>query len=347
MRRREFVKNVLLGVPVAASLGGCKKVRTCAKPATHGLREKAKLAMLATQRQPWEQGVVMMALLELDDQVLIVPMASEAVLRMDKEGRLAVVSSATTITDPASNGSGVLRAYELTGDNKYKQAADAQYNFLKHKAPRTDNGTLYHFTDSQQVWSDSMYMAPPFLARYGDCEEAVKQLRGFMGYLWDKEKHMMSHMWDDKNKNFRRKAFWGGGNGWSAAGMALVLELLPETMNSERQELITRTQELLDGCIKHMRTDGLFHDVVDDPSTFVESNLGQMLAFTIYKGVKAEWLDQSYLAHANLMRASAHTKVDEYGVIHDACGSPSFDKPGTSAEAQAFLVMMESAYARL
>ena len=39
--------------------------------------------------------------------------------------------------------------------------------------------------------------------------------------------------------------------------------------------------------------------------------------------------------------------VDAYGVIHDACGSPSFDKPGTSCEAQAFLVMMEAAYATL
>ena len=96
-----------------------------------------------------------------------------------------------------------------------------------------------------------------------------------------------------------------------------------------------------------MRPDGLFHDVVDDTNTFVETNLSQMLAYSIYKGVKSGWLKDSYLKSADKMRAGAHSKVDEYGVVQGACGSPLFDRSGTSTEAQAFLLMMEAAYSRL
>jgi hypothetical protein len=35
--------------------------------------------------------------------------------------------------------------------------------------------------------------------------------------------------------------------------------------------------------------------------------------------------------------------VDDYGYIRDASGSPFFNSPGTSAEAQAFHVMMMAA----
>ena len=84
--------------------------------------------------------------------------------------------------------------------------------------------------------------------------------------------------------------------------------------------------------------------MVDRPDTFVETNLSQMLAYSIYKGVKGGWLENKYLAPADKMRAGAFSKIDEYGLIQDACGSPNFDKPGTSTEAQAFFLMMEAAY---
>lgn len=192
-----------------------------------------------------------------------------------------------------------------------------------------------------------MFMAPPFLAYYGDFDESIQQIRGFMTCLWDKDKHMMSHMWDDEQQAFRRKACWGGGNGWSAAGMAVVIDLLPDSKRSERGELITRTRELLDGCLVYLRDDGLFHDVIDDPATFIETNLSQMLAYTIYKGVDSGWLERFYLPYADRMRNAAHTKMDAMGLIQGACGSPRFDRPGTSTEAQAFFIMMEAVYAKL
>jgi hypothetical protein len=84
--------------------------------------------------------------------------------------------------------------------------------------------------------------------------------------------------------------------------------------------------------------------VIDDNSTFVETNLSQMLSFAIYTGIKTGWLDNSYRQKADFMRQAARSKVDDYGIVQGACGSPSFDKSGTSTEAQSFFLMMESAF---
>ena len=221
------------------------------------------------------------------------------------------------------------------------------YKYLMKGAPKTEKGIICHVTQGKQIWSDSMFMAPPYLAVYGDYDEAIKQVDGYREYLWDKDKKLFSHIWDDQKKVFTRKDCWGGGNGWSAAGMAKIIDILPKEKEAERKRHIGYVKELLDGCIAYMRPDGLYHDVIDKPETFVETNLSQMLAYSIYKGVKAGWLENSYLKPADKMRAGANSKIDRYGVVQDACSSPNFDRAGTSTEAQAFFLMMEAAYSAL
>ncbi len=100
---------------------------------------------------------------------------------------------------------------------------------------------------------------------------------------------------------------------------------------------------MIDGCLVHQRHDGLFHNVVDQPDTFVETNLAQMLSFAIYQGITDQWLPATYRTYADRMRAAARAKMDAYGFIQGACGAPDFDRPGTSTEAQAFCILMESA----
>jgi len=345
MRRRDFLTASVL----AAIAGGGSQTANAgaAEAGKNEMVTKAKLAMLCMQRASWEQGTASQALLEMGEKDLVVLMAKDAVLRRKNDGRLAMLGTENAVTDPASNGESVLYAFKVTGDEKFKKAADAMYKYLMKGAPKTEKGIICHVTQGRQIWSDSMFMAPPFLAVYGDYDEAIKQVDGYRECLWDREKKLFSHIWDDQKKVFTRKDFWGGGNGWSAAGMAKIIDILPKEKEAERKKLIGYVKELLDGCISCMRPDGLFYDVIDKPETFVETNLSQMLAYAIYKGVKSGWLEDSYLRQADKMRAAAHSKVDQYGVVQDACSSPNFDRAGTSAEAQAFFLMMEAAHSKL
>jgi len=305
--------------------------------------EKVKNAMLAMQRHNWEQGVAAQALLELGETDLAIQMAIEAAHRQGDDGRLAVIGFNDAVTDPAASGEALLYAAKITNDSKLKQAADKMLDYLLNKAPKTDDGILHHTTRKPQVWIDSMYMAPPFLAVAGHRAEAVKQIEGFRKRLWNPEKKLYSHIWNEDTRTFERKAFWGVGNGWTAAGIARVIKTLPEDMADEKQRLIKYLKEGIDGCLAYQRKDGLFHDVINDPNTFVETNLSQMLAYSIYRGVDAGWLDNKYLKHAHKMREAVQAKVDAFGLVQDVCGAPFFNAPGTAPEGQAFFLLMEAA----
>jgi rhamnogalacturonyl hydrolase YesR len=103
-------------------------------------------------------------------------------------------------------------------------------------------------------------------------------------------------------------------------------------------------REVLDGCLAYKRADGLFHDILDHPETFVETNLAQMLSYSIYRGVSGGWLESSYLEAGDKMRMAVYTKVDEFGLVQGVCGAPNFNRPGTATEGQAFFLLMEAAY---
>jgi unsaturated rhamnogalacturonyl hydrolase len=306
--------------------------------------EKVMHAMLAMQRRAWEQGVAAQALLELGKFDWVVLLAKDAVVNQLKDGRLGLNEGKGAVADPASNGEPLLFAAKLTGDSRLQKAAERMLEFELYKAPRTREGIIYHNQIENMIWVDAFYMLPPFLAVAGCPEEAVKQVVGYHKALWNPEKRLFYHMWDEDTQTFSRKLFWGVGNGWAAAGMTRVIKALPPSMPHEKAMIVDFVRELVDGCLACQREDGLFHDIMDDPNTFIETNAAQMLSYTIYRGVKAGWMDHAYLKHADKMRQAAEAKVDEFGLVQGVCGAPNFDRPGTATEGQAFFLLMEAAY---
>jgi rhamnogalacturonyl hydrolase YesR len=305
---------------------------------------KVMNAMLSMQRRAWEQGVASQALLEMGEKDLVILMAKDAVVNQKKDGRLGLNEGDRPVTDPASNGEPVLFAAKATGDESLKTAADRMLEFLLFKAPKTTDGIIYHNYIENMIWVDAFYMAPPFLAVCGKYDEAVKQVNGYRKYLLDPQAKLYYHMWDQDRQVYSRKLFWGVGNGWAAAGMTRVLRALPESMPEQKKMIAGYIKELIDACLKYQREDGLFNDILNDPSSFVETNTAQMLAYTIFRGIKGGWLDSSYLKYGLKMRKAAYGKVDSFGLVQGVCGAPNFNKAGTATEGQAFFLLMEAAY---
>lgn len=346
MRRRDFLRDAsLAGLAVAmpgSALGNELKPEGSLRKDDDLIRE-VKMAMLSMQRATWEQGVAMQAMLELGEADLVVLMAKNAVLRQSQDGRLAMLGEDAALADAASPGEAVLWAAKKTGDSTLMNGFNKMADYVLNKAPRTSDGIIFHFTNVPQIWSDINYMLPPFLAVAGKFGEAVKQIDGTIKLLWNSDKKLLSHQWDCGKNAFVRKDCWGVGNGWSAAGITRVIRLLPDSMRSEKQKLVHYLANIVDGCLAHLRDDGLFHNIVDDPATFVETNLSQMMAYSIYRGIKGGWLANSYMEKADKMRAAARSKVDKLGLVQGVCGSPEFDHPGTATEGQAFFILMEVA----
>lgn len=319
-----------------------------------GKVELVKNAMLAVQRYPWEQGVCAQALWELGDVTTAIAMAHDAVLRQKEDGRLAVINENIAVTDPAANGEVVWRAYEKTGDPRYREAAERMLQYLLHQAPRTANNCICHNEISfhegysaDQVWVDSIYMAPPFLAVMGEAEEAVAQIEGYMDYLRDAETGLLYHIYDAGTDRFVRKVRWATGNGWALLGIARVAEAAFEKgMKKQAEKLVQSGREILDGMLRYQLPDGRFHDILDEPDSFVEGTAAMMMATYIYRGMAGGWLPAEYTEYAERVRVTMEDYVDELGLIREVCGCPHFLEVGTSAESMAAYLMMHGWYGK-
>jgi unsaturated rhamnogalacturonyl hydrolase len=307
--------------------------------------ELATAAAMAMQRRDWEQGILAQAMLEAGDRRRVILLTKAAMVQKTPDGRLGVVVSGSP-TDPAMGGAAYAKAAEWSGDAQIRQAVDGLLGWIHKGAPRNADGILYHVFRGEEMWSDGLNCAPPFLAAMGFHDEALAQIEGYRQRLWNSDMKLLAHIWDDQKKQLRDGNFWGGGNGWAAAGLARVWRSLPSERRQDRQRVADFARGIIDGCLACQRPDGLFHNIVDQPSTFVETNLAQMLAFAIYEGVSAGWLAAGYRAHSDKLRAAARLKMDADGFVQGACGAPSFDRPGPSTEAQAFCIMMEAAGSR-
>jgi len=344
INRRRFIQQTSLAFS-GMMLGSChlSGKSSTSEPQTNSVVEKARNAMLAMQRASWEQGTAIQAMLECADYNMLRLMVNEALVRQMADGRTCVLYTDNGVTDPVAAGYGILKCYKLFGDEKYKQAADKLYNYCKNIAPRSEAGIVYHVYNAREIWSDSFFMLPPFLAACGDYDECMKQIRGYRAYLWNPEKKLFAHRWSDDEHRFINPHCWGGGNGWAAAAFAIIYELLPSDRQADKAEIASCLTELLDGLQAAVLPNGLFNDFVGEPDSFVETNLSQMAAFAIFKSVMTGAIDQKYLAFAEKMKQGALAKVDDQGYVQGAAGAPHFNSPGTSTEAQAFLLMMLAA----
>jgi unsaturated rhamnogalacturonyl hydrolase len=272
----------------------------------------------------------------------LILLTKAAMVQQTPDGRMGVVVNGGP-TDPAMGGAAYAQAAQWTGDAAMHEAVQRMLTWILLKAPRNADGVLYHTFEAPQMWSDGINGAPPFLAAMGHYDEALRQIEAYRKLLFNSDKKLMAHIWDDGKHQFADPSFWGGGNGWTAAGLARVIRSLPANRQNHRNQLAEYACQVIDGCLAHQRPDGLFHNVVDQPGTFVETNLAQMLAFAIFQGLADGWLPATYRQRADQMRTAARAKMDAYGFIQGACSAPDFDRPGISTEAQAFCILMESA----
>ncbi len=300
-------------------------------------------ALLAMQRFGWEQGVASHAALDDGDRGLALLLARDAVARQDADGQLGGMDDAAAV-----NSGALLEATLALGedDAAAAEAAQRQRWWLLRFSPRDDWGVLHHLTGSAEVWADSVYMVVPALVASGDLAPADMQHRMHREQLWDEATGLYRHRFDMASRTFARDAFWASGNGWVAAGLARALHLGVEA-ESVRTRWEHDARALIDACARHEREDGRFHDVLDDPTSFVDGCAGLMLAYAAFTGVADGWLPASYADQAARWADAALSRVDEHGLVREVCGAPGFDRQGTSAEAQAFAIMAIAARRRL
>lgn len=306
------------------------------------IERKVKTAMLCMTRQCWEQGIAAEALLETEDFEALGIVVYDMVLRQSADGRLCNVEDTPAVTDSSFCIPPTFLYGKKIGNETYRKAAEQNIKYLLHQAERSEDGILFHIRGTSEIWADSAAFLPYSMALLGYPAEAVYQMKGLLRKLKG-EKGLYYHKWDEKSKDWTRKLEWGIGNGWILTGLLRLYTALPQN-DPEKKEILKEYRELLDAILSCENEDHLFHDILDDAKTFLETEISEMVAYAIYRGVEEGVLENSYLSRADAIREAIHQKVDEFGRLQDSSSSPYFLEPGTSVESQAHFLMMEQAY---
>ncbi|MBC7298545.1 MAG: glycoside hydrolase family 88 protein [Demequina sp.] len=295
-------------------------------------------ALLPMQRLAWEQGVVTQAALDGGRPEVALAIARDAIQHQDERGRLAATGDAGLVNG-GSLGEAVA-ALAARGEARAAEALERQRWWLLRFSPRDDEGVVWHLEGVPEVWVDSIYMVVPMLVFTGDVAPADMQYRMHREHLWDGRSGLYGHRANTVTGDRVRGAFWATGNGWAAAGMARALRIGGDRVPGEmRGRWRSNTCDLLEAVAAHETSEGRFHHVLDDPTTFTDGTAGLMFAYAAFTGVADGWLPEVYAAHARRWLDAALARVDADGVVRGVCGAPHFDSEGTSAEAQAFAII--------
>lgn len=226
--------------------------------------------------------------------------------------------------DQIASGKLLFELYERTGEVRYRRAADTLRKQLEQH-PRTSEGGFWHKkVYPWQIWLDGVYMAGPFLARYGieyddpsAVEDVTREILLVARYLRDPATGLYYHGWDESREQAwadsvtgLSRSFWGRGMGWYGMALVDVLDYLPED-HPDREAIIRVLRDFAEAVTKVQDpVTGLWYQVLDQPQrkeNYLEASASNMFTYALAKGVRrgflrTEFLDVARRAHAGVIR---------------------------------------------
>jgi len=226
--------------------------------------------------------------------------------------------------------------YEKTGLIKYKTAATNLRNYLMAGSPpypKTPNGGYWHKNNPSYknvMMADGMYMAHPFLVKYGvmfndqAClDTATSQILMLASHICDTTTHLVKHAWNYDKTTFAwsnpvtgvSSEAWSRGMGWFVMALVDVLRYLPST-HPKYNQVKSLLVNLAIG-IKNTQNlaTGLWYQVVDkggSANNYLETSGSGMFVYAIKVAVDSGWISSSYLTVAQAGWTGLKTKIATY-----------------------------------
>lgn len=269
--------------------------------------------------------------------------------------------------DPPSLGVSMLfanwttRSPSATNSSGYAAAIIDQLNYSLTRAPRAPNNAISHRADQVQLWSDSVYMLPPFLAYFGALHKdlgvmraAFDQVRLYRDLLFDGSVGLWRHIVLGNGEDL---GHWSTGNAWAAAGIMRVLVTINKSsfkdqLAAEQKTLEMWALEIVHNMWKYQQPNGTLLNYATDSTTFADSASTALLAAATYRlathfeiskpgQVNMTWS----LSAAGRARSLISRSIDSDGWLTNVVDPWNYPARGTrSAEGQAFVLSLEAAY---
>ena len=137
-------------------------------------------------------------------------------------------------------------------------------------------------------WCDALYMAPPVLAQLSVATKDQKYL-DFMdhewwltsGALYDSTEHLYfrDNRFLTMHEANGQKVLWSRGNGWVLAGLAMVLERMPDNYPS-RAKYLDQYRQMAERIAGLQQSDGLWRASLLDPASYPNPEISGSAFFT-------------------------------------------------------------------
>ena len=152
-------------------------------------------------------------------------------------------------------------------------------DFIRDSAERSPEGGLDHRTGSHQYWVDTLYMACPVLARFGKMDNKP-------AYIDDAGHQFIVHarrLQDEKTGLFYHMCDW--------------------------------QMRMARGLQASQDRDGLWHTVLNDPTTYAKCSASSMNIYGLLKLVRLKVLPESYKKIALSSWAAVNARYVKDGVV--------------------------------
>jgi len=219
-----------------------------------------------------------------------------------------------------SPGAALLYLYQARNNPEHLRMSRMVLDFIVKGAERSPDGGLGHWLGSRQLWVDTLYMACPVLAGFARMDrkpeyldDAANQLIAHGKPLKDQKTGLYYHMWDWQTKE-RTAGLWGRGNGWVLMSIADTMEFM-DRKHPRHGELRKMALDMARGLAKTQDSDGMWHTVMDDHSTYAESSATSMSVYGLLKLVRLKVLPASFRKPALRAWSAVSTKYVKDGLV--------------------------------
>lgn len=227
---------------------------------------------------------------------------------------------------------------ERTNNRSYLPYLDTWAEWLMHGLPRTQENGFQHIVfnseNKQQLWDDTLMMSVLPLTKIGlllkrphYIEEAKRQFMLHIKYLADTKSGLWFHGWTFDGRHNFADALWARGNCWVTIAIPEFIELLDlPPGDSLRMFLLETLETQVKALAKYQNADGLWHTLINDPSSYPEASATAGFAYGILKSVRKGYIGPEHEDIGIKAMGAVLNNIDATGELQQVSfGTPVFD----------------------
>jgi unsaturated rhamnogalacturonyl hydrolase len=160
-------------------------------------------------------------------------------------------------------------------------------------------------------------------------DEAKRQFLLHIKYLFDKKTGLWYHAWNFMGRHNFGNVLWARGNCWVTVSIAEFIEMLDMKPGDSLREYLL---DVLKNQVKALKVlqdkSGLWHTVLNDSTSYLESSATAGFAYGILKAVRKSYIDLEYQeVGIRAVKGLLKNITSEGELLKVSFGTPVFNTP--------------------